>query len=382
MTSLSRPSPEAVLDRRALNRALLARQWLLDGPPAGATPLDAIEHLVGLQAQDVKAPYFQLWARLPDFDPHALSALLESRAAVRIVLMRGTIHLVSARDARVLRSLTDPVITRGTEGNWSVGVDGVDRAALAAAGRALVETEPRTFAQLGALLAQRWPDADPPSLAQQIRALVPLVQVPPRGLWGRSGAAAHTSLEAWLGEEAVAAAEEPALDGLVRRYLAAFGPARPHDFQKWSGRARAAEAFERLRGELASFADEDGRELFDLPGAPRPGADETPAEPRLVGPFDNLVLSHADTSRILPPAYKRLVMTQNGLIAGMVLVDGFVAGNWRIKATDKVATVTIASFSGKAYRKKDAAALTRDGRRLLAFAAPGAGQREVVFSAG
>jgi hypothetical protein len=378
------PSPSTPsLDLRALNRALLARQWLLE-PPRAAGALAAVEQLVGLQAQDVKAPYFQLWARLADFDPSELSSLLEARAAVRIVLMRGTIHLVSARDALLLRPLVQEVITRATEGNWSAGLEGIDRGEIAAAGRAAVESEPRTFAQLGALLAQRWPAADPPSLAQQVRARVPLVQVPPRGLWGRSGAPAHTSLEHWLGGGTDGPAPSPAdatIEALVRRYLGAFGPATVQDMQKWSGLTRLGAAFERLRDELVVFTDaETGRrELFDLPDAPRPPAG-TPVAPRLVGPFDNLVLSHADTARVLPPEHKPKVMTQNGLIAGMVLIDGFVAGNWRIKATRTSATLTVATFGPKAYRKKDQAVLRRDGRRLLAFAAPEAAVREVVFT--
>jgi hypothetical protein len=366
-------SPE-VLDRRALNRALLARQWLLDGPPPGATARNAIEHLAGLQAQDVKAPYYQLWARLPGFAPEQLSTLLTDRGAVRLAVMRSTIHLVSARDAAALRGLIQPVIERLTDNNWALPAH-VDRAALAAAGRALVEEEPRTLAQLGALLAQRWPDADPKALASQIRALVPLVQVPPRGLWGRSGPPAHTSLEHWLGDDR---ADATPLDVLVRRYLAAFGPARPQDFQKWSGRSGAAGAFARLRPDLVAFADEDGRELLDLPDAPRPPAD-TPVAPRLVGPFDNLVLSHADTARIVPPEHRPRVMTVNGLIPGLVLVDGFVAGSWRIKATKKVATLTIARFTTKPYKKADAAVIAREGDRLLRFAAPDAARRDVSF---
>ena len=374
------PSPSSPsLDRRALNRALLARQWLLDAPRA-ATALEAVEHLVGLQAQDVKAPYFQLWARLADFDPTELSALLEARDAVRIVLMRGTIHLTSARDACLLRPLVQEVITRATDGNWSAGVEGVDRSALAAAGRALVEQEPRTFAQLGALLALRWGDADPPSLAQQVRALVPLVQVPPRGLWRRSGAPAHTSLEHWLGDGRAPATGPAALDVLVRRYLGAFGPATVADFQKWSGLTRQAGAFAGLRGELVTFIDaETGRELFDLPDAPRPPA-TTPVRPRLVGPFDNIVLAHADATRVLPAEHRPKVMTQNGLIAGMVLVDGFVAGNWRITTSREQATLTVATFGPKAYRKKDQSVIARDGDRLLRFAAPEAATREVVFT--
>jgi hypothetical protein len=345
--------------------------------PRRASALEAIEQLVGLQAQDVKAPYFQLWARLADFDPHELSGLLERREAVRIVLMRGTIHLVSARDALLLRPLVDPVIGRATDGNWSVG--DVDHDVLAAVGRELVETQPRTFAQLGALLAERFPDADPRSLAQQIRARVPLVQVPPRGLWGQSGASAHTSIEQWLDGVEV---PEPSLHTLIRRYLGAFGPASVQDMQKWSGISRLRPAFEDVRGDLVSFSDAvTGRELFDLPDAPRPPGD-TPVPPRLVGPFDNLVLSHADATRVVPAEHKAKVMTQNGLIAGMALIDGFVAGNWRIKATKKHALLTITSFSGKPYKKQDAEALTREGQRLLRFTAPDAATADVAFSAG
>jgi Winged helix DNA-binding domain len=289
--------------------------------------------------------------------------------------MRGTIHLVSARDALLLRPLVAAMIARATDGNWSVG--DVDRDALAAAGRELVEAQPRTFAQIGALLAERFPDADPRSLAQQIRALVPLVQVPPRGLWGQSGAAAHTSVEQWLDGVAV---PEPSLRTLLWRYLAAFGPASVQDMQKWSGISRLRPAFEDARSELVSFSDAvTGRELFDLPDAPRPPGD-TPVPPRLVGPFDNLVLSHADATRVLPTGYRRLVMTHNGLIAGMVLIDGFVAGSWKIKATKQHALLTISSFSGKAYKKADGAALIQEGRRLLRFAAPNAAAADVAFS--
>jgi hypothetical protein len=368
------PSPAPPLDRRALNRALLARQWLLE--PRRATALEAIEHLVGLQAQDVKAPYFQLVPRLRGFDPAELSSLLESRAAVRIVLMRGTIHLVSAPDAYRLRPHVQSFLARAVETNWSVG-EAIDRAALAAAGRDLVEDEPRTFAHLGQLLAPAFPDAHPPALAQQIRCHVPLVQVPPRALWRRSGAPAHTSLEAWVPE----ARTQATLDDLVLRYLGAFGPATPKDMQKWSGITGLDAAFARLAPHLMTFTDaETGkRTLYDLPDAPRPPAD-TPVPPILTGPFDNLILSHADGSRVLRKEHRPKVMTQNGLIAGLVLIDGFVAGNWRIKATRKEATLTVAAFGPKAYAKRETKAITKQAEHLLALAAPEAAEREVVFT--
>jgi Winged helix DNA-binding domain len=369
------PQPGSVLTPRALNRALLARQLLLER--TSRTPLEVVEHLVGLQAQDPKAPYYGLWTRIADFDPEALSQLLLDRAVVRVALMRSTIHLVSGRDALALRPLVQPLIERATETNWGAGVAGVDRAALAAAGRALVDEEPQTFAQLGEQLSARWPGADPKALAQHVRALVCLVQVPPRGLWGRGGAAAHTSAEAWLdGVEAPA----PSAADVVRRYLAAFGPAGVADVQKWSGLTRLAPAVEALRPELVSFSDEAGRELFDLPGAPRPGP-ATPVPLRFVAPFDNVLLSHVDTTRILPAEHKGRVMTQNGLVTGTYLVDGFVQGAWKLQTAGKrSATLTVTPY-GKTTRKTRTE-LIREGERLLAFAARGATECTVAISGG
>jgi hypothetical protein len=369
------PAERAVLSTRALNRALLARQGLLER--TAWDPLEAIEQLVGLQAQDVKAPYWGLWTRIADFDPAALSALLAERRAVRIALMRGTIHLVSARDALALRPVVQEVLARATHASWGKGLLGADPGAVAEAGRALVEETPRTLAELGALLAPRWPDADPASLAQFVRALVPLVQVPPRGLWGRSGQAAHTSAEHWLDGPA---ASEPSVDRTVLRYLAAFGPASVADVQKWSGLTRLAPVVDRLRPQLVSFSDEAGRELFDRPDAPRPDPG-TPVPVRLVAPFDNVLLSHVDTARILPAEHRGRVMTQNGLVPGTFLVDGFVQGTWKLTLARRTASLAITPFGAK-VTKKVAAALQREGARLLALAAPDADERTVALSAG
>jgi hypothetical protein len=358
-----------------LNRALLARQGLIE--PTRWTVLETVERLVGLQAQDPQAPYYGLWSRIEGFDPEALSQLLLDRAVVRVALQRATIHLVSARDALALRPLLQELIERATATTWGAGIAGVDRDALAAAGRALVDEEPRTFAQLGALLGERWPEADPKALAQHVRALVSLVQVPPRGLWGRGGAAAHTSADAWLA--GVTEAPARSLDDLVRRYLAAFGPATVQDVQKWSGLTRVAPVVERLRPELVSFSDEAGRELLDLPDAPRPDPD-TPIALRLVAPFDNILLSHVDTTRVLPAEHRGRVMTQNGLVSGTVLVDGFVQAGWKVQQARGTATLAVTPY-GK-MNKKTEAALRREGERLLAFAAPGAAERAVVLSAG
>jgi hypothetical protein len=245
--------PTEVLSRQALNRALLERQMLLRRAPAAGRDgrvIAAVEHLLGLQAQAPFPPYYGLWSRLEDFRPDELSRLITGRQVVRIALMRGTIHLVSARDCLTLRPLVQPVLDRALAATYGRQLAGLDPGALAAAGRALTEAEPRTFSELGALLAGGWPGRSPAALAQGVRGLVPLVQVPPRAVWGAAGQARHTPAEAWLGRPLD---RGPALDGLVRRYLAAFGPASVRDMQAWSGLTGLREVAGRLRPGLRAF---------------------------------------------------------------------------------------------------------------------------------
>ncbi len=266
--------PGEVLSRQALNRALLERQMLLRRTPAPAAAADragrvieAVEHLLGLQAQAPFPPYYGLWSRLADFRPDELAGLITGRQVVRIALMRGTIHLVSARDCLALRPLIQPVLDKALAATYGRQLAGVDARALAAAGRALTEAEPRTFSELGALLAEQWPGHSPAALAQGVRSLVPLVQVPPRAVWGAAGLARHTPAEAWLGRPL---GRGTSLDTILLRYLAAFGPASVRDAQAWSGLTRLREVADRLRPGLRTFRDENGTELLDLPDAPRP----------------------------------------------------------------------------------------------------------------
>ncbi|MFH8798725.1 winged helix DNA-binding domain-containing protein [Streptomyces sp. NPDC017936] len=316
------PSAAPVLGTRALNRATLDRQLLLRRSPLSAKA--AVEHLVGLQAQEVKPPYHALAARLDGFAPEDLSGLLAGRAAVRIVTLRSTIHLHTADDSLTLRPLVQPARDREI-GAFRKGLTGVDLDRLAGLARELVEAEPRTMKQLRDALSGRWPDADPWSLAVAARCALPLVQVTPRGLWGRSGQVALTTAEHWLGRPAEPAAP---LDATVLRYLAAFGPASVKDLQTWSGLTRTRTVFERLRPELVTFQDDNGVELFDLPDAPRPHPD-TPAPPRFLPEFDNLMLSHADRTRVIPPAHRGRTRQANTFHRPF-LVDGFLAGVWRI----------------------------------------------------
>jgi len=362
----------AVLGRRALNRALLARQLLLRRAQLPA--FDAIKRLVGLQAQAPNPPYAGLWTRLDGFHPDELSRLITERRTVRIALMRGTIHLVTARDCLTLRPVLQPVLDRGLNAIFGARIAGVDTTALVAAGRALAEERPRTYAELGALLRERWPDHDAAALANAVRALAPLVQIPPRGLWGASGPAAHTTVESWLGRPLDA---DPSPDAMVMRYLAAFGPATVKDIQTWSGLTGLRAVTERLRPRLHVFRDEQGAELFDLPDAPRPDPD-TPAPPRFLPDYDNALLSHADRTRIMDDKHRTLVFTKNGIIRATVLVDGFVRGTWKITRRRAAATLIITPFTSLLPR--DRAALAEEGTRLLAFAAADAGARDVQFA--
>jgi len=363
--------PTDTLNLRALNRALLARQMLLCPAPLPAGPGRAeavtgmVEHLAGLQAQAPFPPYYGLWSRLAGFQPADLAELLVSRQVVRIALMRSTIHLVSARDCLTFRPLVQPVLDRSLPAIFGKQFTGLDAGALAAAGRALVDAEPRTFSELGNLLAPDWPGHAPTALAQGIRALVPLVQVPPRAVWGAAGQARHTSAEAWLGRPLD---PSPPVDALITRYLAAFGPATVADVQAWSGLTRLGEVADRLRPGLRAFRDEQGRELLDLPDAPRPGPD-TPAPVRLVAEFDNLILSHADRARVVSDGSRLRLYTRNGIFPGTVLLDGFVAGMWRLTRSRRSAVLTVELFGSVPSRDRDA--VGEEAQRLLGFAAPG-----------
>ncbi|MEU9958584.1 winged helix DNA-binding domain-containing protein [Streptomyces sp. NPDC050982] len=353
MTKTTSTAP--VLSVRELNRATLDRQLLMRRATLSAK--DAVEHLVGLQAQNVKPPYYALAARLEGFAPEELSAAMESREVVRIVTMRSTIHTHTADDCLTLRPLVQAARERELYG-FRHGLAGVDLDRLTAISRELVETEPRTLKQLREALLVEWPDADPPALAIAARCRLPLVQVTPRGLWGRSGQVALTTAEHWLGRPAEPA---PAPDATVLRYLAAFGPASVKDMQTWAGLTRLREVFERLRPQLVTFRDEHGVELFDLPDAPRPDAD-TPAPPRLLPEFDNLLLSHADRSRVVSADHKGRSWQGNQAYCTL-LVDGFLEGVWRLEESPDEAVITIEPFGTLSRRQREEVA--EEATRML-----------------
>lgn len=348
------------LSPRALNRATLARQLLLERSALPA--VTAIEHLAGLQAQAPDAPYVGLWSRLRDFHVDELAKPLAAREVVRSTLMRGTVHLVTAEDCLTLWPALRTMVERAFLGHYSREIAGIDLAAVAEAGRELLTERPRTRAELRSALADRWPGADPTALAYAVNSLVPTAHVTPRGLWGQTGPVALSEIETWLDRPVGAGIP---LDDLVVRYLAAFGPASIRDAQVWSGLTRLKEVFERLRPQLRTFTDVNGKELFDLPDAPRPDAD-TPAPPRFLPEYDNVLLSHADRARVIPDGRRVPLPPGNGGRCGTLLVDGEFRAIWAIVREADGATLDIESR----IPLRDQESITEEGIRLLEFAAP------------
>jgi hypothetical protein len=362
---------QVVLDRRSLNRATLARQSLLER--SNETPIALVERMLGLQAQTPHTWYTALWSRLENFDAAAFGRLLESKDVVRIATMRGTIHLLSAGDARTLRPLMQPAIERAASSAYRKRWNGLDLAEVAAAARAILERQPVTFAELGAQLVTRWPEHDPAALAQVARNFLALVQVPPRGVWGASGAPKHTTIDLWLSGPT---AQLPPIDDVVLRYIAGFGPASVADVQAWSGLTRLGEVLERLRPQFQSFRSESGRELFDLPDAPRPHGD-TPAPVRFLPDFDNLLLGFADRTRTGDQKLFATAATKNGALPGWILVDGFALATWNLVRGKDAATLNIGSL--ERLSAPDRSAITAEGRRLLEFLAPESDPDRVEF---
>jgi len=366
------------LGLRALNRAALHRQLLLGRAPMAAG--DAVRHLAGLQAQAPLAPYVGLWTRLAGFRPQALKDLFTERAVLRAHLMRNTVHLVDAGDYVRFRPLYQPLLARHLAGNFGKNLVGVDLTELAAAAADLLGQTALTRVELGARLAPRWPGHDPASLAYAVSHLLPLVQVPPRGLWGEPNSrAAFMLADAWLNAPAPLPASAPApvsrstiLEQLVLRYLAAYGPASVADVQAWSGLTRLREVTDRLGSRLRAFAGPDDARLLDLPDAPRPDPD-VPAPPRFLPEYDNLLLSYAERTRVIPHRRPVPLPPGHGATGGTLLVDGSWQADWKISQN----IVEIRPFIRLNPADRDA--IAAEGERLLGFADPAIAVRDVRF---
>ncbi|MFG6200266.1 winged helix DNA-binding domain-containing protein [Nonomuraea sp. JJY05] len=361
------PGRTRTLSPRTLNRVVLERQFLMRR--TGRTPLEVIGHLVAMQAQEPNWPYVGLWSRIDGFTHDQLSTLLENRTVVRSALLRSTQHLAVAEDFRRLRPVLQPVLDRTASTPYFRQVSGgLDTDALTAAGEQLLTGRTMPRQELARLLALRHPGRKGKILAGEVELRTPLVHAPQTGMWGRWGTRAAISVtraEDWLG----APMEPASAQELVRRYLAAYGPAGVMDMQAWSGLTRLREVIHDMRGELRSYRDAEGRELFDLETnaeLPDPGA---PVPVRFLPAFDNLLLGHADRTRVISDTDRRRVMPGAARVLPTFLVDGFVRGSWSLKD----GTLRLVPF--RPLRAAELSAVTEEAERLLPFL----GARDIMY---
>lgn len=358
-----------VLGQRALNRTLLERQHLLTRTTMPAFSM--VEHLVGMQAQAPLSSYVGLWDRLSGFEASELAALMTSRDVARVHLMRGTIHLVSAADAFLLRPFVRPVMAGGLTGHFGKQLQGVDVEAVVSLGRKLLVEQPRTRTELRKVFAERWPEWDGDAMAFAVGYLAPTVQVTPRGVWGSNGPATYGDLETWLGGTLH---PDPPVGEIVLRYLRAYGPASVMDVQAWSGLTKLREVVGSL--DLRRYVDAEGNELYDVRDGVLADPD-TPSPARFLPEYDNVLIAHADRSRVIPSGRRIPLPPGNGAAMGTILVDGMYQGQWRTRRAKAEAVLEITPFRRLTAAEKDD--LTDEGVRLLQFVAPGNPAYDVVF---
>lgn len=400
----------STLTLRARGRALLARQMLLarEESPCGS----AVASLGGLQAQLARPPHISLFSRIEGYRREDLIEAVTRRELVRATMMRGTLHIVSAADYTTLRPALQPMLTKGLRSVLRERADALDIDGLLVATRAYLQREgPRTFEDIRDHLESLGLPGDERARGFGVRMTLPLIQVPDGSAWGYPSNCAFALSDDWLaagtgqgerggrgpapkapraqapdgqvnkaratgasGPEGEVRTPEDREDALVLFYLRAFGPATVADAQTWSGLTPLKATFERLRPRLITFRDERGKELFDLPEAPRPDPD-TPAPARFLPEFDSLILAHDDRSHLLDDAHRKIVYKPNLRILPTFLVDGRVAGTWDLDAKKKTATLEMVPFAK--LSKRNLEELTAEAEGLLRFVEPGAKAHEV-----
>jgi hypothetical protein len=366
---MTRTAPEAAMTSRALGRATLARQMLLarDRRPA----LGAIERLAALQAQMPRTPFVALWSRLKGFRRERLARLLGDHSVVRATTMRGTLHLLSARDYAAMRAALQPSLTRGMQAILRDRMKGLDVDAVTTEARRFFGDAPRTFTEVRDFLIERFPKGDERAMGYAVRLHLPLVQVPTDDPWSFPATAKFALAEPWLGAP-LPAGEGP--EAIVLRYLAALGPATAADVQSWTGLADARVVVEGLRPKLRSIRGERGGELFDLPDAPRP-PEETPAPARLLPEFDNVLLGHANRKRFVADEHRSRIYLPGLRVAATFLVDGRVAGTWTLARAKNTASLVLEPFA--AIPKAASIELHEEAAALLRFVEPDAASFDV-----
>lgn len=310
--------------RLRLNRTLLLRQHLLERTTMSVA--DMTHYLLGLQAQENLPPFLSLAARLTEFDPLDVTRGLEEKSLVRLLTMRGTVHLLTADDALMLREWTAPVHEREITISQSIAeAREVDREAFVEALSELLAEAPMPQKQLGAALAERFPAYPATKLGQLARSVAPLAQLPPRGTWKGSGGVVYQHVDRWLGRPL----REPDVEEIVRRYLRAFGPATAADVTAWSAITRLGPVVKGM-SDLVQHEDADGKVLYDVPDAPI-AEEDAPAPVRLLGSYDNVWLSHAKRDRVTEADKRNAWMGQNGAQAKSLFADGWLEGLWNLE---------------------------------------------------
>lgn len=346
------------MTRKALNRALLARQMLLAREKVSAPAV--MERLVGLQAQQARPPFVGLWSRIEGFRREELLDLIHGGEVVRATMMRATLHLMTAGDYRAFRPAIQPALSAGMRSILRDRLESFSLEDVLAEARRLYAERPRTFTELREALIAAFPEGDERAMGYSVRLNLPLVIAPTPGHeWG------YRADGDFMPVDGCAVAAEP--HQLILRYLAAFGPASVADIQAWSALSGLAPVLKELRSQLQVFRDERKRELFDLPEAPRP-PEETPVPVRFVADFDNLVLSHADRTRVISDEQRKVVVTKNGLVLPTFLVDGFVAGSWKVTRAKKTAVLTLTPFGALSGAVREE--LAAEGEQAARFLEP------------
>jgi len=361
---------DRILKLRELTRATLARQMLLERESVPIT--DAVEKLVGMQAQLSSAPFVGLWTRLNDFKREDLAKLIESRKVVKATFIRATLHLVTADDYLRFRTTLQPLLT-GAADSITKQRGEFDLEKVLKAARKFIGEKPRTFAEISEMLTRLMPDVDVGAMRNSVRTHIPMVQVPISGGWSFNNKPEFTLAEEWIGRKIHT---KDYLPELIKRYLAAFGPASVTDAQSWLG-LKLKDTFDKMRPELKCYRVEGRRELFDLPDIALPDED-VPAPVRFLPEFDNLLLSHSNRTRVVADEFRSKVYLPALRVAATIMVDGFVCGAWKIEKTRTTAALVIEAFEKLA--KKDSKALAEEGERLVRFIEPEAKSYEVRFT--
>jgi hypothetical protein len=342
---------------RALNRATLARQMLLERSDRGI--VDAVRFLGGLQAQQSNDPYIGLWSRLNGFRHEDLTALIVERTVARATTMRGTLHLHTVDDLVGFRALVQAYLTATWRSGFRERFNGQDEAAVQREALRILKKGPTTIGAIGKALGGLFPEADPLALAMMVQARETLIQIPPTRIWGNGRAPLLERAQTWLGKL------KPTLSrvDLVRRYLAAFGPASVNDMQVWCRLTKLSVEFAALKDELAVFEGEDGRVLYDLPDAPRPDPD-TPAPVRFLPLYDNVYLGYDSRRRMLAESD----LKRGNLFADFkpaVLVDGVIAGGWTVEKSKAARRLLVEPYHK--LTRAQVRDVEAEGRRFLRF---------------